>query len=168
MTNIINNLYNESQKKNKKEEIREKRKSEIEFILKNYRLENIKPSLCSSYIKYGIPQIEDIVSLFKREQDSKEERLYILINALKNKGFKYNDDVPIYEKYIKEGGELKKIIKEGELEYHLIQNTKYNHYLKHNDVQTARYLSVIEFMNSGKKNDIIKKFASKNNTIKFR
>lgn len=168
ITNIKNNITNIDKVNGKKEEIRRKRKNEIDLMLKNNHLENIKPSLCLAYIKYGIPKIESIFSLFKGEQKSKEERLYELINELKNKGYKYDERVPIYEKYIKDGGDIKSVIKEGGLEYHLVKNTKYNYYLKHNNVQTARYLSVIEFMNSGKNNEIIKKFALKNNTIKFR
>jgi hypothetical protein len=145
----------------------ENRKKEIEFILKEHKLENIKPSLCKSYIKYGIPNIENIILIFKKEQRKKEERLYKLIKELKKYGKEYDENVPVFENYIKEGGDIFKIIEEGELEKSLIYNTNYSHYLKHNSIQTARYLATIEFMNSGKQNNVIKKFASEKNTLNF-
>jgi hypothetical protein len=143
------------------------RKKEIELALKEYKLENIKPSLCSSYIKYGIPNIESIISTFRKEQNKKEERLYKLITELKKNGKEYDENIPVYEKYIKEGGDILKIVEESELEKSLVYNTNYKHYLKHNNVATARYLATMEFMNSGKHNDIINKFASEKNTLNF-
>jgi hypothetical protein len=148
----------------KREDIRKK---EIESVLKEYKLENIKPSLCSSYIKYGIPSIENIVSIFQKEQNKKEKRLFNLIKELKKNGKEYDENIPMYETYIKEGGDILKIVRESELEKSLIYNTNYKHYLKHNNVQTARYLATMEFINSGKHNDIIHKFASEKNTLDF-
>lgn len=154
-------------KKEDKCEIKERRKNEIENMIREYKLDNLKPSLCLAYIKYGLPKIDDIILSFKKEQDTKDERLLNLMAELKRRGLNYDENVPIYEEYIKRGGNLKKIIKEGKLESLLIYNTKYKQYLKHNNIQMARYLATIEFMNSGKKNDIITNFANKNNTIKF-
>jgi hypothetical protein len=158
--NMINKIRGKELKK-------AKRKQEIENILRDYKLDNIRPSLCSAYIKFGLPKIEEIISIFRNEQNTKEERLFKLITELKKRGLNYDENVPIYEEYIKYGGDLEIVIREGEFELLLVQNTKYKHYLKHNNTQIARYLATIEFMNSGKKNDIINKFASKKNTINF-
>jgi hypothetical protein len=148
----------------KKEEIRKK---EIDKALKEYKLENIKPSLYKSYIKYGVPNIENIILTFKKEQDKKEERLYNLIKELKKKGREYDENIPVFEKYLKDDGDICKIIEEGELEKSLIYHTNYKNYLKHNSVPISRYLAAIEFMNSGKKNDIVNKFVSEKNTLNF-
>jgi hypothetical protein len=165
-TKFIKNIKNINKIK-EKELKRLERKCEIEKILRDYKLDNIKPSLCSAYIKFGFPKIEEIISIIKKEQNTKEERLFKLITELKDRGLKYDENVPVYEEYIKCGGDLEIVIKEGEFELLLIQNTKYKHYLKHNSTQIARYLATIEFMNSDKKNDVINKFASKKNTINF-
>jgi hypothetical protein len=143
----------------------ESRKIQIMDALKENKLENIKPSLCKSYIKFESPSLEDIIELFKKEQNNKETRLENLIKELKLSGKKYDDNVPSYLKYVKEGGSIKYAIEEGEIERSLVYATKYLHYLKHNDVQTARYLATIEFMNSGKRDDVIHKFASNKNTL---
>lgn len=145
----------------------EERKIEIDKILVENKLENIKPSIYKSYIKFGVPNIENIIFTFKKEQDQKENRLYKLINELKKKNKEYDENIPVFEKYITDGGDIKKIIEEGELEKSLIYNTNYKNYLKHNSVSIARYLATIEFMNSGKHNDIIHKFASEKNTLNF-
>jgi hypothetical protein len=147
-----------------KEEIRKK---EITLALKEHRLENIKPSMCSSHIKFGIPTLETIISVFKKEQNNKEKRLLYLINKLKKHGKEYDMNIPSYEKYINEGGNIKQIIIESDLEKSLVYNTKYANYLKHNDVKTARYLATIEFINSGKNCDIINRFALMTNTLIF-
>jgi hypothetical protein len=155
---LKNSLY-----KNK-EELRRK---EIDSILREQRLDNIKPNMYASYVKFGVPNIETLISTFKREQSDKEDRLLKLIKELKKSGKEYDENIPMHEKYIKEGGDIKKIIEESDLEKSLIYNTNYKHYLKHNTVQIARYLATMEFMNSGKHNDVIKKFASEKNTLKF-
>jgi hypothetical protein len=159
--NICNNkkMCNECAKK--------LRENQVKNALNEYKLENIKPSLCKSFIKYGVPTLENIINLFKNEQNNKEKRLCKLINKLEKEGKDYDENIPSLEKYIKEGGDIKKIIEESNLERLLIYNTKYLHYLKHNDIQTARYLATIEFVNSGKQNDIINNFISKKNTLKF-
>lgn len=143
------------------------RKNKIDQELKEYKLNNIIPSLRNAYIKFGYPDIDHVISAFRKKKLSKENRLYKLIKKLKKQGKKYDQNIPVYQSYINEGGNLKNIIEDSDLERSLIYNTNYAHYLKYNDTKTARYLATIEFTNSGKKDDVIDKFIEEKNTLKF-
>jgi hypothetical protein len=160
--NIKNNIKNIS-KKLKEEE----RKNILNKIIQERKLENIKPSLCKSYIKFEKPPLNELILYFEKEQNKKESRLLKLIKKLKDNNMEYDDKIPVFEIYIKEGGELNNIINDAKLEKSLIYNTKYEHYLKHNSVGVARYLATMEFVSSGKKCDEVKKFASQNSTLNF-
>jgi hypothetical protein len=166
MSDIKNNIKNEIKCINKKI-AEEERKTKLEKILQDRKIENTKQSLCKSYIKFEKPNLEELLGVFEKEQNKKESRLLKLIKTLKENKMEYDEKIPVFENYIKDGGELKNIIKDAKLEKSLIYNTKYENYLKYNSVEIARYLATIEFMNSGKKCNEVKKFASQNNTLNF-
>lgn len=169
MNDIKNNIkknINNIKYSNKKS-IEEERKIKLEKILQDRKIENTKQSLCRSYIKFEKPNLEELLEVFEKEQNKKESRLLKLLRTLKENKMEYDEKIPVFENYIKEGGELNNVIKYAKLEKSLIYNTKYENYLKHNPVNIARYLATIEFMNSGKKCDEVKRFASQNNTLSF-
>jgi hypothetical protein len=143
------------------------RKLTIDNELKEQKINNIIPSLRNAYIKYGYPNIENVINSFKKKQNIKENRLLKLIKKLKKYGKEYDKNIPLHQKYINNDCKIKDVIKDYELEKSFVYNTNYIQYLKYNDIKTARYLATIEFMNSGKKNVVIDKYALKNNTLNF-
>ena len=166
MSDIKNNIKNNIKIINKKLK-EEERKNILNKIIQERKLENTKPSLCKSYIKFEKPPLCDLVLFFEKEQNKKESRLLKLIKKLKENNMEYDEKIPVFEIYIKEGGDINNIIDDSKLEKSLIYNTKYEHYLKHNSIGVARYLATIEFVSSGKKCDEVKKFVSQNNTLIF-
>lgn len=148
----------------------EERKVILEKTIINRKMEIIKPNLCKSYIKYNKPNLEELIKLFEEEQNKRDIRLSKLIKKLKECNINFDNKIPVFNKYIKEGGDLETTIKEAKLEKSLIYNTKYEHYLKYNTVQVARYLATIEYNNKNSDKiecDEVKKFASNNNTLFF-
>lgn len=162
MNDIKNNIKNMN-KKLKEEE----RKINLNKIMQERKLENTKPSLCKSYIKFEKPTLNELILCFEKEQNKKESRVFKLIKKLKENNMEYDEKIPVFENYIKDGGDLNAIVKDGKLEKTLIYNTKYEHYLKHNSVSVARYLAAMEFVSSGKKCDEVKNFQNQNNTLNF-
>lgn len=157
-------------KKLKKKIKEEERKNNLEKILKNRKMGIIKLSLCKSYIKYEKPNLEELIIIFEEEQNKRDLRMSKLMKKLKEYNIDYDNKIPVFENYIKEGGDLETTIKEAKLEKSLIYNTKYEHYLKYNTVAIARYLATIEYNNKTlDKSDCIeiKNFISQNNTLNF-
>lgn len=144
-----------------------KRKNDLILILKEKKLQNVKSNLCNAYVKFGYPTLEYVVMDLEKKHNEKNNRLHFLIKKLKKIGKEYDEKIPAYNKYIKIGGNINKIIEESELEKQFVHNTKYLHYLEHNDVGVARYLASIEFINQGKSNDLVNKYVTKKNTIQF-
>jgi hypothetical protein len=143
------------------------RKSKLIKIINEYKLNDVKLNICKAYIKFGQPSLEYVVKQLQEKQTKKNNRMYNLISKLKKHGKQYDEKIPAYSNYIKNGGNINNIIKESELESIFVYNTNYLHYLKHNDANTARYLASIEYVNSGKSNELVNNFISKKNTIKF-
>lgn len=165
--NIIKNNIKNSINNIKKKSAEEERKKTLEKILHEEKITNTKQSLCKSYIKFENPSLDELMRLIKKEQHDKETRLLKLMEILKQNKMEYDEKIPVFENYIKCGGNLKTIIEEGKLEKTLIYNTKYESYLKYNSIAISRYLAVTEFINSGKKCDEVKKFVSRNTTLNF-
>lgn len=130
-------------------------------------MDNVIPGLRNAYIKYGSPSIDNVINKFEKKEKIKEKRLHKLISYLELEGKKYDEKIPLYKKYINEGGDLNKIVEDADLEYSLVHKTNYLHYLKYNDTKTAKYLATMEFVNSGKRDGTIEKIILKNNTLKF-
>jgi len=123
-----------------------------------------------SYIKLNNPTLEELLNLFSEDDKKKEKRLKKLLKKLKENDVKYDEDVPIFIKYLKEGGDVDDIIDDAKLEISLINSTRYREYLKTNSIEVARYLASVEYMNNENKsdNDVVKKFVKEKNTIYFR
>jgi len=164
---ILNYEWKEYLKNNSKELQKHMRNITMNKILRDNKMTNKKTNLCNAYIKFGNPSIEHVLDDIHKNQSIINNRLYELIQALKNHGKEYDENLPIYKNYIKYGGNIDDVINECDLEKLFVYNTKYLHYLKHNNLNVARYLSITEFINSGKKHELVQQFITNVNTINF-
>lgn len=145
---------------------RQIRKQELISRLNNIKLshKNFKNQMYYQYIATGIPNIETVINCFLEKQNIENERLCILLDELKKNHLKYDNDVPSYKKFIKCGGDLKKIIKNGEIEKILIKETNYLSLLDNTDSDTARDIAIVK---ASKNTDQFNKYIIKKNTIQF-
>lgn len=99
-------------------------------LLNKKRLEYRKNGICDQYIKFGTPSIEEVVKSMEKKTNDEDRRLHKLIKCLRKKNLSYDQNVKSYREYITYGGNLKKIIDDGETEWFLINKTQYNDILK--------------------------------------
>ena len=81
----------------------------------------------------------------------KINRLVELIEKLKEYGKKYNENVSYYQKYIRNGGDINYMIREGLKEEYYLTDETYNFYL-----------------NAYKDENIAEKYANKNTELKIK
>lgn len=145
--------------------IMENRRKILNSKLKDYKLSY--NSICDQYIKFGIPDIDSTVKLLYEKQNEHNNRLYKLLNELKQCNLEYDNRIPSFTKYIKYGGNIKEVIQKSQLERVLINETNYIDLLKGSDSDTAKEISSIKYIKSGKKNKEISEYIGNKNTIKF-
>lgn len=143
------------------------RKKKLIEKLNEMKIEYIKGNICDVYIKYGYPDIDDVIKDITKTHQKKNKRMYKLINKLKKNGLEYDETIPAYNKYISKGGNIKKTIDDGELEKILIKETNYLSILNNADSDTAKDVSINNFICKGGKNKLTDKYMFNKNTIKF-
>lgn len=146
---------------------RNQRKIKLLNKLKDMKLNYVSGGICGEYINYGKHDINFVINELLKKQTSKYDRLYLLLNELRNKNLEYDDRIPSYQKYLKYGGELEKIINNGQIEKILIDETDFLEIKNDNDSEIAREIASVNFINSGKNNKIVNNYISKKNSIKF-
>lgn len=146
-----------------------KRQDELNIELKKNGLSNnLKSSLCSSYIKFGIPNIQTIIEELTNIQNSKNKKKIILINKLREIGEKYDENIPIYNDFINNNTDINNVIKYCKLDKFLYYNTDYNKFLKKTTVNKARDLASNQYLNNNnEKNEIIHQYIKESNTLHF-
>ena len=134
--------------------------------LKEMKMDYSK-NICDSYIKFGTPILENVIKALYIQQTEKNNKLCALLDELRNRNLEYDDKIPSYQKYIKKGGNLDKIIENGELEKILIAETNYLSIIDDVDSETAKEISLNNFYNNGKKSKLVDKYVKNKNTLKF-
>jgi hypothetical protein len=147
---------------------REQRKTELKKRLKEMKLSCPKNSICTLYINNGKPDLETVINSLHGKKELETKRLYKLLKMLKKNKLEYDYRIPSYKKFVENGGDIEKIIKNAELEKALINNTNYLSILCTVDSETARELSANDYVSNHKKsNNAIDNFISNKNTIVF-
>jgi len=106
------------------------RKKELFDHLSDKKLRYIKNGICDSYIKYGTPSLNDVISDIYTKSEIQLKRLERLIKRLKKEGEVYDENVSYYNKYVKYGGDIDHAIEEGIKEWFYINKTNYLELLK--------------------------------------
>lgn len=91
---------------------------------------SVKGSDCDKYIKFGTSSIDDVVTSIEKREIEETKRLKNLFIELRKKNLLYDNRVSWYTNYIKRGGDLNKIIKNGEIEWFYLNKTDYIELLK--------------------------------------
>jgi len=164
---VLNHEWKDFIKNNFKKILTINRKIKLLEELNEKKLTYKKGNLCDAYIKYGSPSLEHVINTLYTEQINTNNRLHLLIQKLKKHNLQYNNLLPCFNKFVKNGGNIDKVIQESQIEQIFVEHTQYLQYLKHNDIKTAKYLASIEFTNSCKKNETIEKYIQNKNSLKF-
>ena len=143
---------------------KEERKAKLIIKLKELKLENTKDKLCEEYVNFGNPDLDTVTKTLLNKQNMENDRLCTLLEFLKKHNLEYSNKIPSYKKYIKKGGNINKIVENGELEKVLILDTNYLSMLDLTDSDTAREIALC---NVNKKNTLTEKYILKKNTLIF-
>jgi len=147
---------------------REKRKEKLNKKLRELKLPYLKNSVCTLYINNGKPDLDTVIKLIHKKQKIQTKRLYRLLKKLQKNNLEYDSNIPSYKKFIEKGGDIKKIIENAEVEKVLINSTNYLSILNLADSETAREVSVNDYvLNNKKSNKAIDNFISNKNAISF-
>lgn len=154
-------------KEDAKKYIKENRKEKLLSKLRDMKLKYVKNGTCRAYIKYGTPDLDTVVRTLYDQQTSQNERLFELLNELREKHLEYDERIPSYKKYISNGGNLSKTIENGEIEKILINESNYLSLDSGVDSDTAKDIALSNYVNMGKSNKLINDYVTKKNTIRF-
>ena len=146
---------------------RNERKEKLLNKLKEMKLKYIKGGVCDAHIKFGAPSLDVVIKSMYDKQNDQNERLFNLLNKLRNANAEYDENIPSYKKYVLNGGDLDKIIENGEIEKILINESNYLSVIDSTDSETAKEIALGNYINKGKSDKIIDKYVTKKNTIRF-
>ena len=121
-------------------------------------------TLCKSYINFGTPNLDTIIENICSKLSIENNRLCELLEKLKELNLEYDSTIPSYKKFIKKGGDIKKIINSAELEKDLIKDTNYLSLYDMTDSDTAKEMVISKVEVKTKR---VEKYILKKNTIKF-
>lgn len=144
---IISDIY--KTKKSASIELKQKlRKKELFDKLKENKLEYKKNSICDAYIKFGSPNINEVIDILLKNQLDEINKFIFLINELNKRNISYDSRIPIFKSYIKNEIDINETIKIAETEKFLIENTNYLSLLKIYDNNIAKDLALQKYNNS--------------------
>jgi hypothetical protein len=114
------------------------RKKRLFNVLTMSKLEYKKNGICDSYIKYGKPSLNDVVSTVQIKTNNKISRLNKLLKKLKEENELYDENITYYQEYIRNGGDLNYMVEEGIKEWFYKNKTDYPELLaKYKDEDVA-------------------------------
>ena len=166
-TNTTYYLYDKNIYIKKKSITEYQRNVELQKKIKELKLNNVDNNICNEYITFGQSDLDSVLKQIIDIKELENNRLFELINKLRKKNYEYDERIPSYKKYIKHGGDLNKIIKDGELEKILIENTEYLSLIGITDSDIAQDISINELLHKNITNDKINKYANNKNTLHF-
>jgi hypothetical protein len=144
---IISDIY--KTKKSASIELKQKiRKKELFDKLKENKLEYKKNSICDAYIKFGSPNINEVIDILLKNQLDEINKFIFLIDELNKRNISYDNRIPIFKTYIKNDIDINETIKIAETEKFLIDNTNYLSLLKIYDNNIAKDLALQKYNNS--------------------
>ena len=143
------------------------RKQQLFKILKEYKLEYKKNSICDIFIKYGIPKLQDVINVLEKENINTISNLKLLSKELTKLNLKFDKKLPSHFNYIKNGGNINKTIEIGKIENIIINSTEYLEYLKKYSNEDALDMACIEYIDLKGQNEIISNYLDKILTLKF-
>lgn len=101
------------------------RKKQLMDRLDSQKLTYVRGGICDSFIKYGFPSLEKVISDVEEMTKQEEQRLMNLITELKKIELRYDSRVSYYKEYVEQGTHLKTAIREGKKEWFYINMTDY-------------------------------------------
>jgi hypothetical protein len=151
----------------KKLEKNYERKQKLTKKLKELKLTFTKNKICEEYINFGTPNLDAVIKSLLSKQNLENDRLCTLLEKLKKKKIEYDAKIPVYVKYIKKGGEIDKVIENGELESLLIKETNYLAMLDMTDSDTAKEIAMCSINKKSKNVGLFDKYILNKNTVRF-
>lgn len=101
------------------------RKKQLFETLEIEKLQYIENSLCDQYIRFGLHGIDYVVRNIRDHEIAEEKRLTRLLREVAKTGTQYDQNIGWYHDYIKKGGDLKKTVKNGSIEWFYLHKTEY-------------------------------------------
>lgn len=147
-----------------------KQKKREEMLMKKIKDLKIDYGPCrvsEGFIKYGISTLDNVVQYFIDVQNKKDKRVCKLISYLDAHNMCYNNNIPAYAKYIDQGGDLDRIIRDAKIETFLIDETEYLNLLKKYDSDTAKEIALMNYVQNGGNHEIAQKYIREKTTIIF-
>ena len=124
------------------------RKRELFSQLDDKKIEYSNNGICDSYIKYGVPSLNDVMSNMHIKTEVHTKRLLRLIKRLKKEGEVYDENISYYKRYIRNGGDIEYAINEGIKEWFYINKTNYMELLKmYKDEDRAQAKALNNYIN---------------------
>lgn len=143
------------------------RKILLHSKLKELKLEYKKHSICDVFLKYGTPDIDTVLKTLEQDNMIKSNNLMKLSRELGKYKLEYDDKVPSYINYVKNGGDLDDTIKIGKVEQIVMKSTNYLTYLKEYSNDDALDMAAIEYIESNGSNSIVSDYIESITTLNF-
>ena len=130
-------------------------------------MEYRKHSICDVFLKYGTPDINTVVEILEKDDINKSKNLMKLTSALGKHKLEYDEKIPAYIDYVKNGTDLKNALKIGKIEQIVINKTNYLTYLREYSNDDALDMAAIEYIESNGPSDIVSNYIESITTLNF-
>jgi len=129
------------------------RKKKLFEKLNEQKLQYKKNSICDAFIKYGKPDIENVIHSIKKDNHIHNNKLFKLSEILQTHNIQYDSRIPIFEKYLSDKKGVvgvDDIVREYTLEKELIENTNFSDLIKTKDYDDAKQICMIKYNKTSK------------------
>ena len=133
--------------------------------LNRVKLQYIKNGICDSYIKYGKPSLSEVLINFQDKTNNEFNRLQFLIKKLKSRGIKYDERVKIFTTYTKRGGDINKVLDEGETEFLYWNFTDFPSLINKYPEEIAKNIAMNKYIRENGRDKYINKIIKKEMTL---
>lgn len=135
------------------------RKKQLMDSLNTRKLTYVKGGICDSFIKFGFPSLEQVISDVEEMTKNEERRLMRLIKELRKKDLTFDSRVTYYKEYIEQDTDLKTAIIEGMKEWFFINMTDYVSLVKqYNDEDRAQVIALDRYVDEHGYDEHIRKY----------
>lgn len=135
--------------------------------LQEEKLDYVSHSICDTFIRYGMPELNEVIDTLKKNTMTKSENLIKLSNELSKNNIQYDESIPRYANYVNSGKNLADTIYYGNIERIVIDKTNYLKYLKTESAEDALDMACIEYIEREGHHPDITKYLEDITTIKF-
>ena len=149
--------------KNDKNQKIKVRRRQLFDSLNDYKLSYVKGGICDSYIKFGTPPLDRVISDVREMTDQENIRLNKLLKVISKKNVTFDMNIDYFREYIEQDTNFSTAVREGIKEWFYLNMTNYPKYLsKNKNEDVARKKALNDYIEKNGYDEQLKKYLNMN------